>query len=146
MKAKIIRLDPSIELPKYHTSESAGFDVASNEEKIIAAGEVAEIKTGLVIEAPEGHFLCLAPRGSLGKKKGIQLINSIGVVDRDYAGPKDEIFLSVRNFTDQPVSIAKGERLVQGIFIKIDQVEWEESDSIREADRGGYGSTGGYKS
>lgn len=144
MKAKIKKLDPNVELPKYHTPESAAFDLASSEDYIVKPGEIVKIKTGLVIEAPQDHFLLIASRSSLPLKKGLTLANGIGVVDRDYAGPNDEILLLVRNFTEEEVEVAKGERIAQGIFVKIDQVEWDEQDSIRETDRGGYGSTGGY--
>ncbi len=145
MKAKIIRLDNSVDLPKYQTLESAGFDIASNEDKIVPANSVERIKTGLIIQAPKGHFLLLTARGSLAAKKGLMLANGVGTIDRDYSGPSDEIFISVYNFTKQTVDIKKGERLVQGIFIKIDQVEWEEAQSLASKDRGGHGSTGGYK-
>lgn len=144
MRARIKRLQPDIELPKYHTEESAAFDIAICESAEIAPGEIKKIKTGLIIEAPPRHFLLIASRSSLSLKKGLQLINGIGVIDRDFAGPNDEICLLLRNFTDQPVLLKKGERLAQGIFVQIDQVEWTESDSIREVNRGGYGSTGGY--
>lgn|SRR3989338_5124992 len=145
MKAKITRLDKSIELPKYHTSESAAFDIASNEDRVIQPGEVTVIRTGLVIEAPPGHFLLLASRSSVPKKKGLSIPNGIGVVDRDYAGPEDEILIQVYNFSNLPAEIKKGERLAQGFFLPVDQVEWEEVDVIREQSRGGHGSTGGYK-
>ncbi len=144
MKAKITRLDKTVELPKYHTSESAAFDLAANVDAVIKPGEIGKIKTGLVIEAPQGHFLLIAARSSLGLKKGLKLVNGIGVVDRDYAGPEDEINILVHNFTTEAVEIKKGDRLAQGMFVQVDQIEWEETDVIREESRGGYGSTGGY--
>ncbi len=145
IKANIKRLDPSVELPKYHTAESAGFDISAAEDKIIQPNAIDRVRTGLIIEAPEGHFLMLAARGSLAAKKGLKLSNAIGVIDRDYAGPGDEIFLAVHNFTKEPVEIKKGERLAQGMFIRVDQVEWEEIGQMRGKDRGSYGHTGGYK-
>ena len=42
------------------------------------------------------------------------------------------------------VEIKKGERLVQGMFMPIQQIEWVESSTIRDESRGGHGSTGGY--
>ena len=144
MKVNIKRLDPTIELPKYHTAESAGFDIATNADMTIGAGEIVKIPTGLVIEAPEGYFLGVVARGSTAMKTGLQMANAMGVVDRDYAGPNDEVFLPMRNFTDKPTTIKRGDRIAQGLFIKIDQAEWIESDMIRNKDRGGYGSTGGY--
>lgn len=142
MKAKIKRLDPSFSLPAYHTAESAAFDIASSEEKVITPGAVALVKTGLIIEAPHGHFLMIAARSSLARKRGLILANGIGIVDCDYSGPEDEIMLSVYNFTDKEATVEKGERLAQGMFFPIERVEWEEVREVRKNSRGGFGSTG----
>ncbi len=144
MKAKIKRLSKNIKLPKYHTSESAGFDIASAANVTVAPGEVAKIPTGLVIAAPKGHFLLIAARSSLPLKKGLAMANGIGVVDPDYAGPNDEVYIIVYNFTGAPVGVKKGERLAQGIFLKSEQAQWKEVNALRDVDRGGIGSTGGY--
>ncbi|MDR3642238.1 MAG: dUTP diphosphatase [Candidatus Doudnabacteria bacterium] len=144
MKAKIRKLNKEVELPKYHTSESAGFDIASSADIAIAPGEVAKIPTGLVIAAPKGHFLLTAARSSLPLKKGLVLANGIGIIDPDYAGPNDEIHIIVHNFTTKTVEVKRGERLAQGIFLKTEQAEWEEMGQLRNVDRGGMGSTGGY--
>ncbi|OGE83212.1 MAG: hypothetical protein A3B10_00945 [Candidatus Doudnabacteria bacterium RIFCSPLOWO2_01_FULL_44_21] len=144
MKVKIKKLDPSVELPKYQTTESACFDLASNEDAIIQPKEIKLLGTGLVIEAPHEHFLLIAPRSSLPLKKGLSIPQSIGIVDRDYSGPEDEIKLQVYNFTEKPVGVKKGERLAQGLFLKRDQVEWDEVREIRMTSRGGFGSTGGH--
>lgn len=145
MKVKIKRLDKSIELPKYHTKESAGFDIASSIDVVVPPGGAVKIPTGLVIASPSGHFLLIASRSSLALKKGLNMANGIGVIDPDYAGPNDQIHIIVHNFTDKPVEVQKGERLAQGIFLPINQAQWEEVDVIRTSDRGGIGSTGGYK-
>ncbi len=145
MNVKIKRLDASVELPKYHTTESAGFDIASNQDVIVPAGEVVKISTGLVIAAPSGHFLLVSARSSLPLKKGLAMANGIGVIDPDYAGPNDEIHIIVHNFTKAPVEVKKGERLAQGIFLPVTQAEWQESSETRNTDRGGIGSTGGYR-
>ena len=146
MNVRIKRNDPSTPLPQYHTSESAGFDIASSVDITVPVGEVVKIPTGLVIEAPKGHFLLIAARSSLPLKKGLAMANGIGVIDPDYAGPKDEISIIVINFTQKPVEVKKGERLAQGIFLPVEQASWEEVDQLREKDRGGVGSTGGYQS
>lgn len=145
MKIRIKKLSPNAILPKYHTPESAGFDLAASEDMVIEPGQVAKVPTGLVIEAPKGHFLLIAARSSLPLKKGLTMANGIGVVDPDFAGPNDEIQIIVHNFTDSAVEVKKGERLAQGIFIKMDRAEWKEVEEIRSEDRGGYGSTGGYE-
>lgn len=144
MKAKISKLLPDVTLPEYHSKEAAGFDISAGESAIIEPGQVKKIRTGLVVEAPEGYFLMLTCRSSLSSKKGLHLANGVGTIDRDYSGPEDEIHIILHNFSTQEVKIEKGERLVQGIFMPVQQVEWEEQGQIREESRGGIGSTGGY--
>jgi dUTP pyrophosphatase len=144
MQAKIVRIDKSTEFPKYHSAESAGFDIASSVDRIIKPKELVLLDTGLIIQAPEGHFLLIAARSSLPLKKGLMVSNGIGVVDRDYCGPEDQIRISVYNFRDEEVEVKKGDRLAQGLFLPVDQVEWVEADNIKENSRGGFGSSGGY--
>ena len=145
MNVRIKKTNSDIPLPQYHTSESAGFDIAAGADALINPGEVVKIPTGLVIQAPKGHFLLIAARSSLPLKKGLVMANGIGVVDPDYAGPNDEVHIIVHNFTDKSVEVKKGERLAQGIFLPVEQAQWEEVNQLRENDRGGIGSTGGYK-
>ena len=145
MKVRIKKLAPDVVLPQYHTSELSGFDLAASVDISIAPEQIVKIPTGLGIEAPKGHFLLIAARSSLPLKKGLIMANGIGVVDADYSGPTDEISIVVRNFTNNVVEVKKGERLAQGIFLKVDQADWDEVEEIRKEDRGGYGSTGGYR-
>ena len=145
MLAKIVRLDKSISLPNYKTKESAGFDIESAEDHLIKPGQVVPVGTGLIVQAPEGHFLLIASRSSLSIKKGLILSNGIGVIDRDYCGPEDEIKILLHNITNLPVTISKGERIAQGLFMPVDQVQWVETENIASDSRGGLGSTGGYK-
>jgi dUTP pyrophosphatase len=144
MQAKIVRLDPEIPLPKYATSESTAFDICAGENALVQPGEVKLIKSGLIIQGPPGHFLLLAARSSLPVKKGLMLANGIGIVDRDFAGPNDEIKIQLFNFTKEAVAVKKGERLAQGLFLPVEQVEWAQVDGIVLESRGGHGSSGGY--
>jgi dUTP pyrophosphatase len=143
MKVKIKRLDRSVDLPKYQTHESAAFDISANEEVTIEPRQIKRVRTGLVIESPQGYFLLIAARSSTPRKKGLTIIQGIGIIDRDFSGPEDEVLLQLYNFSDKSVQITKGERLAQGIFLPVDQIEWNEVDQIREKSRGGFGSTGG---
>ncbi len=69
--------------------------------------------------------------------------NSIGVIDQDYHGDKDEIGIQVLNFSNDEVVVEKGERIAQALLVKIAKVEtFEEVESIKETSRGGFGSTG----
>ncbi|HVY67772.1 MAG TPA: dUTP diphosphatase [Patescibacteria group bacterium] len=144
MKARIKKLSPDVALPAYHTPASAGFDLAAALDITVAPGQVAKVPTGLVIESPQGHFLLITARSSLALKKGLTMANGVGVIDPDYAGPNDEIHIIVYNFSAASVEIKKGERLAQGLFLPVQQAEWEEAVKLASSDRGGIGSTGGY--
>ena len=139
----IRRLDPSIPLPVYQSPGAAGFDLAASRDVDVAPHTIALIPTGLVIRAPEGHFLGIFARSSTPLKRGLMVANGVGVVDEDYCGPNDEVKIQVLNFTSAPVQVKKGDRLAQGLFIPILRANWHESDlDLREGSRGGFGATG----
>jgi dUTP pyrophosphatase len=138
---RIRRLHSHVSLPEYATPGSAAFDLAASEDLAIAPGEVRLVPTGLVIEVPDGMFLGVFARSSTPLKRGLMVANGVGVVDADYCGPSDEIKVPVVNFTQAVVRVAAGDRLAQGILLPAPQVTWEEVDVLREASRGGFGST-----
>jgi dUTP pyrophosphatase len=116
--------------------------LAAAHDLVIPAGEVALVRTGLVIEVPAGHFLGIFARSSTPLKRGLMVANGVGVVDSDYSGPNDEIMIQLLNFTGVPVHVAKGDRLAQGIVLPSPRVAWDEVSDIRAATRGGFGATG----
>lgn len=142
MRLRIRRLDSTVPLPAYGTSESAAFDLAASSDQLVAPGEVALIHTGLVIEVPAGHFLAIFARSSTPLKRGLMVSNGVGVIDPDYSGPTDEVLIQVLNFTPRPVEVRRGDRLAQGIVLPAPQVTWEEVAVLRDTARGGFGATG----
>jgi dUTP pyrophosphatase len=139
---RIIRLDPSVALPRYETAGAAGFDLAATADVTIEPGQIALIPTGLVIEVPAGHFLGIFARSSTPLKRGLLVANGVGVVDSDYCGPADEIRIQVLNVTAQPVAVRRGDRLAQGVLIPYVKAEWREQASSDRPTRGGFGATG----
>ena len=95
-----------------------------------------------MIEVPTGYFLAIVARSSTPLKRGLIVANGVGVIDPDYSGPNDEVMIQVMNVTDSDVTIIRGDRLAQGIVLPAPRVLWEEVSEIREATRGGFGSTG----
>ncbi|MDD5417791.1 MAG: dUTP diphosphatase [Candidatus Nanoarchaeia archaeon] len=142
MEIKIKRLDKSLPLPEYQTTGSVGFDIYCREQMMIEPKTIALVPSNLIVETPKGYMLLLALRSSTPKKKGLLKPHGIGVIDNDYCGENDEIKVQVYNFTENPVVVEKGERIAQGIFVKIDKFEWKEDEVMKES-RGGFGSTGG---
>jgi dUTP pyrophosphatase len=140
----IRRLDPAVPLPEYQSSGAAGFDLAASRDVEVAPNAIALIPTGLVIRAPEGHFLGIFARSSTPLKRGLMVANGVGVVDEDYCGPNDEVKIQVLNFTGETVRVGKGDRLAQGVFIPVTRAAWRESETdLRAGSRGGFGATGG---
>ncbi|MEK9133036.1 MAG: dUTP diphosphatase [Patescibacteria group bacterium] len=142
MKVKIQRVDKALSLPKYETAGSVGFDFVARENTTIAPKAIALVPGNVVVEVPANYMLVVSLRSSTPRKKGLLMPHGIGVIDHDYCGSQDEIKIQVYNFTDQPVTVLRGEKVAQGIFVHIDKFEWEEVAQIREKSRGGFGSTG----
>jgi dUTP pyrophosphatase len=53
----------------------------------------------------------------------------------------DELKVQVFNFREEAVTVTRGERIAQGIFIPVMSVQWHEVDEMGHG-RGGFGSTG----
>src|SRR5947208_11605447 len=128
LPVRIRRLDSTVVLPAYQTPGAAGFDLAASADVTIPPGTIALVPTGLVIQVPDGHFLGIFARSSTPLKRGLMVANGVGVVDRDYCGPDDEIKIQVLNFTAEPVQVKKGDRLAQGLFLPVTQARWEETE------------------
>lgn len=141
MQARIQRIDKSLPLPVYETAGSVGFDLIARESVTIEAGKIELIPGNVIIEVPEGYMLAVASRSSTPKKKGLTPPHGFGIIDHDYCGPTDEVKIQVYNFNDSAVTIERGEKIAQGVFVRVDKFEWQEVDSIRGDSRGGFGST-----
>ena len=130
-----------IPLPRRATAGSAGYDFVSPAETVIPPGGSALIPTGIRAEMENGWVLMLFPRSSLGFKHGIRLCNTAGIIDSDYAFAKNEghIMVKLRNPSDSPVVIGRGERFCQGIFLPFGTAEEDGEFGTRQ---GGFGSTG----
>lgn len=144
MKVKIQRVDKDLALPVYETDGSVGFDILARESMEIEVGSIGIVPSNLIVEVPRGYMLVVASRSSTPMKKGLTPPHGFGIIDHDYCGPEDEIGVLVYNFSDSVVQVERGEKIAQGVFVKIDKFEWEEVDSIGGESRGGFGSTGGY--
>jgi dUTP pyrophosphatase len=142
MRLKIRRLDSTVALPSYGTNDAAGFDLAAAHALTIGPRQIGLVRTGLVIEVPAGHFLAIFARSSTPLKRGLLVANGVGVVDPDYSGPTDEIMIQLLNITDADVHVRRGDRLAQGIVLPAPRVTWDEVETLRDAARGGFGSTG----
>lgn len=131
-----------IPLPKRATAGSAGYDFVSPLEITVPAAGTALIPTGVRAEMEPGWVLLLFPRSSLGFRHALRLSNTVGVIDSDYAFAKNEghIMVKLRNPLPEPVTIGRGERFCQGVFLPYGTAEEDEAAFAERS--GGMGSTG----
>lgn len=155
-------------LPKFETSKAAGMDLRASFKYItpetplktfgdteiifkgdnysktllrLEPGARAIIPTDLYITVPDNYFCAIYPRSGLAIKKGLNLINNVGVLDADYTG---NMGIPVVNQGLETIWIEDGERIAQMIIQPYAQFEWEEVESLEKTDRdpSGFGSSG----
>lgn len=130
-------------LPARQTAKAAGYDFYLPQEVTIPAGAMAFVATGVKAYMGEGEFLGMHIRSSMAAKKGLLLVNNIGIIDADYYNNADNeghIMLALKNTTGQAVVLPKGERVAQGIFYNYLLADGDEGGQALRA--GGFGSTG----
>ncbi len=141
MRVKIKRFDKKLELPKYQTRGAAAFDLHARETVRIKPGQVGYVPLNIAIQPPKGYFFLLAARSST-HKQGLMMANGLAVGDPDFCGDADEYSAPLLNFSPKTVTVEKGDRIAQGMFVKFIKAELEEVPKMKNKNRGGYGSTG----
>ena len=142
---KVKRMEEDIKLPERSTLNSAGYDFFAIEDIIFNPKTITRVFTGVKCELMSNQVLILANRSSNPSKKGLVLLNGIGVIDADYYGNPDndgEIAFEFYNMLDKVVEIKKGEKLGQGLILKFDKVEDDYISDPYKTRSGGFGSTG----
>ena len=84
----------------------------------------------------------MLPRSGLASTYGLTLSNAPGLIDAGYRG---EVVCAVVNLDrEQPVSIAKGDRIAQLVIVAVPEVRptWVEELPGSTRGEGGFGSTG----
>ncbi len=148
------------ELPKYATPGSSGVDLRSDFSKginenflfgsrfdedrkvlIIFSGGRALIPTNLYTAIPEGYEIQIRSRSGLSLKNGVHVDNGIGTIDSDYRNSWGVI---LTNLGEEPFEIHQGDRIAQAVLIKVEKIEWVDTQDLDETERnlGGYGSSG----
>ena len=132
-------------LPDYHSSGAAGIDLTAAVQEghplTLKPGDRALVPTGLVLQIPEGFEAQVRPRSGIALRHGVTVLNSPGTIDADYRG---EVMVLLINHGDEPVNIARGERIAQLVFAPVTQATLVAVKSVSDTTRGGggFGSTG----
>jgi len=166
---KVYKLRENAEVPEYATEGSACFDVKAcitageriksytpfNKEVPIVVrsfkgvpgisippGSRVLIPTGLIFDIPEKFVMEMFIRSSVATKKGLTLVNSVGIIDSDYV---DETHIIVHNISDTIINVTHGDRLAQCRLAEVSQTKITQTKTApkQKTDRkGGIGSTG----
>src|SRR5574339_360275 len=126
--------DAGLTLPVRSTAHAAGYDFSAAETVILQAGEIKLIPTGIKAYMQAGEVLYLYDSPSNPRKKGLVMINSVGVIDGVYYGNVDNeghIFTHMKNITDGVLHVTKIERIAQGVFVPYVLADADDSAGTR---------------
>ena len=153
MRVKIKKLKPNAVIPSYAKIGDAGMDLVATE-ILKDTPEQITYGVGISLEIPDGFVGLVFPRSSI-RKTGLQLSNSVGVIDSGYRGEIQATFNKVfggDRFYDETklTEITSndfykvGDRIAQIMIIPHPTIEFEEADELSDTERGegGFGSTG----
>ena len=142
MKVQIVNKS-AYETPAYATEKSAGMDLKANITEPVTLGplERALIPTGIFMALPDGTEAQVRPRSGLAAKYGISVLNAPGTIDADYRG---EVGVILINLSQEDFVVEDGERICQMVVAPYTRVEWEETETLEDSERGagGFGHTG----
>ena len=138
MKMMIEGVNP----PVRKTKGSCGYDIHCPTAIILHSDQWVDVDLGIQLDVgdiPEGYCALIMPRSSMGKKYGLKLSNTVGVIDSDYT--MDTIKASLKiDCKHKRVALMKNERILQMIIVPFATIPNEEVPT--EERKGGIGSTG----
>lgn len=149
MKVAIKKLTPEAIIPKKATPGAIAYDVYAPKDYIVKPGRQV-MPLDLSIELPDGYEAKIEPRSGYSAKGMEGIINDYtiranadvipGKVDSDYRGNIGVIILN-----NEPTSflVKAGTRLAQMTIYKGESVDFEETETLSETERGtgGFGHT-----
>ena len=137
-----IDLYNSYKMPQRSTENSAGYDFFSIMDYVIKPCESKKISLSIKACLNCDEVLFLIVRSSMGFKYNIRMCNQIGVIDSDYYDNIDNeghIWIKLQNEGEKDYTIKKGDKIIQGIFLKYLLVDNEKE--VKNKRVSGIGST-----
>lgn len=128
-------------LPALATAGAAGYDIVSADAGTLAPMERRIFRTGFAIAIPAGFECQIRPRSGLALKHGVTFPNTPATIDSDYRG---EICIALINLGAESFEVARGMRIGQLVFARVEQAAFREVPELPPTARGtgGFGSTG----
>ena len=134
MKINVKRFDKTLSLPRYEKN-AAGFDFTCRTGVSIKPGEIVAVPANIAISVPTGYVLLAFSRSTTPTRKGLVMPHSVGVIDPFFCGDDNEIKLIFQNITKETVRIVKGDKLAQGVLMKIETAIFNEVDRLKKSTR-----------
>jgi dUTP pyrophosphatase len=128
-------------LPAPQTTGSAGADLASAEDAVLAPLERRLFSTGFAAAVPDGFEIQIRPRSGLAIRDGITLPNAPATIDSDYRG---ELKVGLMNLGREPFRVTRGMRIAQLVVARVERARFRVVEALPASERGagGFGSTG----
>lgn len=139
VKPNMRKTDGEIKLPTRGTEKAMAYDFYANASYTIKPNEIAKIWTDVKAYMQNNECLILNVRSSMGGK--FMLANTQGWIDADYYENESNdgnIGIFLKNISDKPFNIVKGDRIAQGAFFNFLVADNGNTDNKRI---GGFGST-----
>ena len=127
-------------LPTRGSKNSMAYDFYANNNYTINPNEIGKIWTDVKAYMQPNECLIINVRSSMGGK--FMLANTSGWIDSDYYSNESNdgnIGIFLKNISDQPITISKGERIAQGAFFNF---LISDNGNTEDERVGGFGSTG----
>ncbi len=130
-----------IEKLTYIDGKSDWIDLRAAEDVALKAGEFKLIPLGVAMKLPQGYEAHVVPRSSTFKNFGVIQTNHCGIIDESYCGDNDQWYFPAYALRDTQIHV--NDRICQfRIMEHQPTIQFEETEKLTGADRGGIGSTG----
>ena len=130
-----------LEKLEYIDGKSDWVDLRAAENVHLKQGEYHLVDLGISVKLPAGYEMIIAPRSSTFKNFGVIQTNSIGLIDETYCGENDIIKMPVLAMRDTDIHV--NDRICQFRIQKHQpRLNFNETEHMEDASRGGFGSTG----
>lgn len=119
----------------------AGLDLKAAENALLFHGDRQAVDTGVSVEIPDGYVGLVCARSGNAARRGVGIVNGVGVIDAGYRGPVNVLLI---NHGRDNVTVRRGDRIAQLLIVPIETPSVEIVGSLSDSERGtgGLGSTG----
>ena len=97
--------------PVYKTAGAAAFDIFLQQDLTLTPHKPVTFGLGFATGMEDGYYAAIVPRSSVGRKYGVRLLNTIGLIDCDFDGE-----WAVTLDCDTPCSFKRGDRILQCVI------------------------------